>query len=99
MSDFGSDGSRPSEKIWQSYVHHGGKCWFVSTIERDYDCQHGISRGPETLVWEWNVEKNERGELVGHMGGVRDHQQICRCLIAEGEMLDGNNPRHDRFLQ
>ena len=38
-------------------------------------------------------------ELIGQAGGVADHQRICRCLVAEGEMLDEGNPAHVRFFR
>jgi hypothetical protein len=90
---------RPSLPIWKSYVYHGDKCFFVSTIDRTYETYAGYTRGCETLVWEYDDIKRERGEMIGHMGSVVDHQRICRCLIAEGVMLDENNEAHQRFLK
>jgi hypothetical protein len=87
------------EKLWQSYVYHNGKCWFVSTIVRNYETYVGVTRGCETLVWEYDDSERKRGKMVGHMGGVADHQAICRCLIATGEILDVNNEGHRRFFE
>ena len=89
----------PDNRIWQSYVYHEDKCWFVSTIMRGYDTYAGVTRGMETLVWEYDDKERKRGKLVGHMGGVRDHQSICRCLIATGEVLDVENETHRRFFE
>lgn len=87
-------------RIWQSYVWHGEKCFFVSTIQRKYDTYQGETTGPETMVWSYDHEKQQRiGSVIGHMGGVINHQQICRCLIAEGIMLDENDPKHERFMK
>lgn len=86
-------------KVWQSYVYHGDKCFFVSTINRIYELAHGPSIGGETFVWVCDPVTHERGEQIGHMGSVTDHQRICRCLIATGEMLDENNDKHERFFR
>jgi hypothetical protein len=89
----------PNRTIWQSYVYHKDKCFFVSTIERTYDVYGGITRGLETLVWDYNDETRERGDLVYQAGGAADHQTICRCIIAEGELPDEENPKHARFFK
>ncbi len=92
--------SEVDDRVWQSYVWHGEKCFFVSTINRNYDCAAvGTTRGAETLVWECDPNTRVRGQQIGHMGSVRDHQRICRCLISEGEMLDEDNERHARFFK
>ena len=75
---------RPNRPIWKSYVWHNEKCFFVSTIERNFDTSEGSVRGQETLVWEYDWDKRERGELLHQAGHAVEHQQICRCLIAEG---------------
>jgi hypothetical protein len=85
-------------RVWKSYVWHGNKCFFVSTIERNYDTCEGTSRGHETLAWEYDYENKLRGKLVYEGGGVADHQRVCRCVVAEGEMPDEDNPRHARFF-
>lgn len=86
-------------RVWKSYVWHNDKCFFVSTIERTYDTYAGETRGCETLVWEYDHDIGERGQQIGHMGGIEDHQRICRCLIAEGVMLDEHNESHERFFK
>lgn len=88
-----------NNRIWQSYVYHEGKCIFVSTIERTCDTAAGETRGLETLVWEYDDEKKERGKMIRHMGGVVDHHMICRCWIAEGEILDETDEKHERFFK
>lgn len=90
---------QPNKPIWKSHVWHGGKCFFVSTIERTYDTFAGETRGPETLVWEYDWENRERGGLIHQGGSVADHQAICRCVIAEGVMPDEDNPKHERFFR
>jgi hypothetical protein len=89
----------PDKPIWKSYVWHDGKCYFVSTIERTYDTYQGSMRGQETIVWAYDWDKGERGEMLHQAGHVGDHQQICRCLIAEGLIPDENDERTTRFLR
>lgn len=86
-----------AKTVWQSYVYHGDRAVFVSTIERDYDTVAGTSRGLETLVWEWDPVERKRGELVHQAGGISDHVRICRCFVAEGLMPDEEDPRTARF--
>ena len=88
-----------NKSIWKSYVWHGDKCFFVSTIERDYDLDCGRTRGLETLVWEYNWDMHERGDIIHQAGGMSDHQRICRSIIAEGDVPDEDNPKHARFFQ
>jgi len=87
----------PDNRVWKSYVWHEGKCYFVSTIERDYDAGEYISRGQETLVWDYDWDKAERGEMIGQGGHICDHQAICRCLINWGEIPDEDDERYQRF--
>lgn len=87
-----------NKTIWQSYVWHEGKCFFVSTIERNFDTCEGTMRGMETLVWQYNFEAKEREEIIYQAGGVHDHQNVCRCLIALGVVPDENDERTARFL-
>ena len=90
----------PSKTVLQSYAHHEKGVIFVSTIERDYDTMQGVTRGLETMVWEWDVLAKKRIDgHIGPMGGLVDHQRICRCWIAEGEMLDEHNEKHERFFK
>jgi hypothetical protein len=60
-----------SDKVMQSYVWHDGKCFFVSTIDRQSSA--ALSQGgtyAETLVWDYDYEKRERGALVGQGEGA-----------------------------
>ena len=88
-----------NKPIWKSYVWHDGNCYFVSTIERTYDTYEGSMRGQETIVWAYDWDKGERGKMLHQAGHVGDHQQICRCLIAEGLIPDENDERTTRFLR
>lgn len=86
-----------NDRIWKSYVWHGEKCWFVSTIERDYDTYGGIYRGYETLAWEYDWDKAERGALVHQAGHVCAHQAVCRSLINWGEIPERDDERWTRM--
>jgi hypothetical protein len=83
--------------IWQSFVWYEEKCFFVSTIERDFDTYEGTVRGDETMAWEYDWDKKERGKWIGQSGGVLDHQATCRCLIAFGEIPNEDDERYIRF--
>lgn len=88
-----------NKRVWKSYVFHDDKCWFVSTIERWYDTAIGGTIGLETLVWEYDWEKNERGPQVFHCGGLDEHHAICRCLHGFGVVPSGDDDdRYTRFL-
>jgi hypothetical protein len=86
-------------RVWKSYVYNGGKCFFISTIQRDYETCEGLIRGYETLAWEFDWETNTRGSLVWQGGGVVDHQAACRCVIAEGCLPDRDDESHERFFK
>ncbi len=61
--------------------------WFVSTIMRDSSAMDG-GRYYETLVWRWDFDSKERGEMVGWMGsGLKSHFEACRKLMNGGEEL------------
>jgi len=88
----------PDKAVWKSYVWHGSTCFYVSTIERTYDTYEETSRGYETIVWEYDWANSKRGNILLYQaGGIVDHQQICRCLIAEGALPDKDNEKTKRF--
>ena len=88
-----------NNRIWKSYVWHKDKCWFVSTIERDYGTYQGTHRSQETLVWEYDYPNKERGDLIHQAGNICDHQAICRCLINWGKIYDEDDERYQRFYR
>lgn len=85
------------EKVWKSYVWHEDKCFFVSTIERDYDTYEGTSRGEETLVWDFDWKTGKRGKWIFQGAGVLDHQAICRCLLNDGKIPERDSDEFCRF--
>lgn len=54
------------DRVIKTYVWHGGKCFFVSTINRDSSALGSDGRYAETLVWEFDWEKNERLGWMDH---------------------------------
>jgi hypothetical protein len=75
-------------KIIKSYVWHGERCFFVSTIERDSSSMLGPTRFYETIVWEYDWDKPMRGAQIYMDGGLRGflamHFAICQRLHSTG---------------
>lgn len=76
-----------NKTLIQSYVHHDGKCFFVSTIDRDSSAMAG-GRFAETLVWEFDMATKARGNIVGQDGGARGsiakHIAMCQRIFETG---------------
>jgi len=82
-----------SEKVIQSYVWHEGKCFFVSTINRESSAVLAYGhRYAETMIWECDPETRERGNLVGTFDGIEGsvgtHVDLCRKLRDTGSVED-----------
>lgn len=80
----------PNKKVIQSFVYHCEKCFFVSTIERDSSAVLAPGRYNETIVWEYDDEKRERGAML-YTGGcitgsIRTHIEICKTIYDTGKM-------------
>lgn len=89
MSDF-----TPDERRLKTYVWHGDKCYFVSTIMRDSSCYEGPRRISETMTWEFNWETNERGEWVDQCGGgdaLAQHMQVVEDFYRYGKRKSDEN--------
>jgi hypothetical protein len=76
----------------KSYVWHGEQCFFVSTIERDSSAasEPPPRRFHETIVWEYDWETTERGEMVAQDGshsGLK-HFEICKQIYLHGKYDD-----------
>lgn len=74
-----------SKKLIQSYVWHGDKCFFVSTIDRESSA--ALAYGgmyAETMVWAYDYAKGERGNFKGQAegveGSIRTHLMMCERL-------------------
>ena len=70
----------PDNRIIKTYVWHGDKCFFVSTIERESSAMEGPRRYNETIVWKCEWEKGEREML---------HQYETTCLKARSDKAEG----------
>lgn len=78
----------PAEPIAKSYLWHKGQIYFVSTIDRDSSAAYYQSRYAETMVWTWDWDKRERGELIhqdeGSQGSITTHLAVCKKLHEGG---------------
>ena len=76
--------------IIKTYVWNNGKCFFISTIDRDSSAVLGPSRFAETLVWDFDWKTNERGEIIysdsAPQGSISKHQWIVECFHQDGKM-------------
>ena len=52
-------------KLAQTFVKHGEKCAFVSTINRESSAMLSGGTYAETLVWEYDESTSQRGRLIG----------------------------------
>lgn len=77
------------KRLLKSYVWHGDRCYFVSTIERDSSAQVvPPSRYNETIAWEYDWDSQERGDMVameGEGAACRQHFAVCRSLFTTGK--------------
>lgn len=80
---------RDDTKLIQTHCFTDHGAFFVSTINRDSSAMEAYGRRyAETIVWQWDEEKRERGSIVG-MGesgefSIRRHQDIVACLYKHG---------------
>jgi hypothetical protein len=76
-------------KVAQSHVWHKEKEFFVSTINRESSAAlaYGATYS-ETIVWEWNPVKNERGAMIGRDEHCADslfaHQRMVQRIFDTG---------------
>lgn len=74
------------KQIWQSFVWYDSKLYLVSTIEREFETYEGVVTGLETLVFRCDPQTRLRHPgMIFQAGGLNDHQEICRKIIASGE--------------
>jgi len=72
-----------------SYVNHEDKCFYVSTITRESSAM--LAAGHlynETIVWEWDWVKHERGRMLyqdeDSRSSIAQHLEICDRLWQTG---------------
>lgn len=74
----------------QSYLWHGDRAFFVSTIERESSAIAAPGRYNETMAWEWDPTTKERGEIVGMdetvKGSLAAHYRVVDALYVTGTM-------------
>lgn len=73
----------------QSYVHHGDKWFFVSTINRESSAALAYGNTyAETMVWEFDFVTKERGRIVWQTEAGTDslvgHFKACKQLSETG---------------
>lgn len=84
MSDEPKLGPLARCQIW-----HGGKCYLVSTINRESSAEYG-GVFAETLVWEWDSANNKRARDTillqdeGPANSISTHLAICEKIFSEG---------------
>lgn len=71
---------KEDDKI-QSYVANR---WFVSTCLRQCSSIESDHWYHETMVWEWDSQTKERGEMIYQSSGLWKHFDICKVLMREG---------------
>lgn len=75
-------------RVAKTYVWHGERCFFVSTVERDPSCEG--SRYNETLVWDFDWKNNRRGEWIGQFegpkGSIKRHWLVVESLFKNGDL-------------
>lgn len=81
--------NEPDNRVIKSFVFHDGKCFFVSTIERESSAAVAPGRYNETIVWEYDWATATRGELIhsgeAAKGSLREHFSICAHIHSTGE--------------
>ena len=79
------------DRVIKSYVWHGEKCFFVSTIERESSAAMAYgARYNETLVWEYDWERQKRWGLLYQeedaKGSISRHLCVCMALYRDGTL-------------
>jgi hypothetical protein len=78
-----------NDSVIKSYVWHGDRCFFVSTIERTSSAVACQSRYNETVVWAFDWAANLRGGMLHQdsdaKGSIRTHQKVCGDFFAHGK--------------
>jgi len=79
-------------RIIKSYVWHEGKCFFISTIDRDSSAIGG-GRYAETMVWDFDWDTDKRGDIITQdedsEGSIRTHLHMCQQFHNNGKYSNG----------
>lgn len=82
-----------TKKLLATYVYFESRCFFVSTIERESSA--AVSPPPrfaETMVWDFDCQSRERGDIVAQAGdgeAFRQHFGVCEQLFRTGKYQEG----------
>lgn len=91
-NEFSPDEIKPDNHVAKTYVWHKGKCFFVSTIERDSSADDGPRQFNETLVWEFDWATYTRLGIVWQGGCCRDylgsHIEAVRMFYEHGKAVE-----------
>ena len=75
-------------RIIKSYVWHEDKCFFISTIDRNYSAMDG-GRYAETMAWDFDWGTDKRGDIIAQGGDIegfiRTHLNMCQQFHDNGE--------------
>ena len=77
----------------KTYVWHGDKCFFVSTIERESSAmvQPPAPRFNETLAWNYDWDRGVRGDIVAQDGegeACDQHTRMVEQLYVTGKYVE-----------
>lgn len=74
-------------RIMQSYLYRDGKCFFVSTINRESSSMLGGTYA-ETFVWDCEPNSHVRGAFLwqgeGGTDSIHTHLKVCQRIAATG---------------
>jgi hypothetical protein len=74
-------------RVIQSYLYHDGKCFFVSTINRESSSMKGGTYA-ETMVWDCEPDTHVRGLCLWQgeamTGSIRTHLAVCQRIADTG---------------
>jgi hypothetical protein len=82
-----------NKSLITSYVLHNGKCFFVSTINRESSAMeaHGMTYA-ETMAWELDLETKKNGNIVAQdeaaTDSLRGHFRVCEKLFVTGKFYE-----------
>ena len=75
-------------KVIQSYVWHGDKCFFVSTINRASSAYMCDGMYTETMAWTFDISDETIGDEIvmasGPLGSIFQHIEMCKQLHETG---------------
>lgn len=81
-----------NQRVIKSYVWHGDRCFFVSTIERDSSALADPGRYNETLVWDYDWDGHKTTNLSYQRdcvrGSIRQHLAVCQELFDTGRLTE-----------